>query len=451
MSSVNAVPALTSGRIGGAARFQSGQVSAQASCECEEKPWYEDLRDIILGEGSAGCGLVNEAWQPEQQDAGVDADVDGDDIPDVIDVDGDDVYDVDADGDTVPDEVEEDGDVIEDGDIEEDGDAPCLPGTFTDTDFTAGTATSLERDRNPGSILLPQNWTYQYHASSGLLPSETIPAWTLTDTTTSGVVELIADPVSGEPSLHMSSVGSGAMLYFEINPSFNNSVGWVLEWRCRVEASSGSSGGGSSVYLMDGSHERRMGQLLGSIFEVLSSETYIMDTTSAMHTYRFESIGNNVRLFVDDGASPVIDANFTFAAGGNFLQFNDTIDAHDGETYWSRFYYYVGGDTVPYVGPGTYVSEVYDTTSFTNNIGSGANITIDGDEPAGTTLAIETRTGNTTNPDDGTWSTWQAVTAFGRIIQSPMARRIQVRIRLSTTDPVLTPQLNNYTVNYCTY
>jgi len=61
--------------------------------------------------------------------------------------------------------------------------------------------------------------------------------------------------------------------------------------------------------------------------------------------------------------------------------------------------------------------------------------------PAGTTLVVETRSGNTATPD-GSWSDWAAVTN-GQTIASPPGRYFQYRVKLASTGISLTPVLFN--------
>jgi hypothetical protein len=63
--------------------------------------------------------------------------------------------------------------------------------------------------------------------------------------------------------------------------------------------------------------------------------------------------------------------------------------------------------------------------------------------PAGTTLTVETRSGNTATPD-GSWSAWVAV-GNGQAVSSPPARYFQYRVRLTSTSTSLTPVLYDIT------
>jgi hypothetical protein len=70
----------------------------------------------------------------------------------------------------------------------------------------------------------------------------------------------------------------------------------------------------------------------------------------------------------------------------------------------------------------------------------------------GTGLTFYTRSGNSTTPDDGTWSGWSP--GYGSspgAISSPPARYLQYRAVLTTTDPYTTPVLHDVSVEYGRY
>jgi len=67
-----------------------------------------------------------------------------------------------------------------------------------------------------------------------------------------------------------------------------------------------------------------------------------------------------------------------------------------------------------------------------------------GSQPAGTTVAFETRTGDTLVPD-GTWSAWAAVNSP---IASPAGRCLQYRATLSTSDPGTSPVVELVAVTF---
>ncbi|MDZ7587407.1 MAG: hypothetical protein U0946_06655, partial [Patescibacteria group bacterium] len=69
--------------------------------------------------------------------------------------------------------------------------------------------------------------------------------------------------------------------------------------------------------------------------------------------------------------------------------------------------------------------------------------------PANTTLTIDVRAGNTTDPDDGSWTAWQNDVADGGNISTLNGNRyIQYRANLATTDITTTPSLSDITFHF---
>ncbi|MFA4827887.1 MAG: hypothetical protein WC855_02360 [Thermodesulfovibrionales bacterium] len=93
-----------------------------------------------------------------------------------------------------------------------------------------------------------------------------------------------------------------------------------------------------------------------------------------------------------------------------------------------------------YVQSGTLTSSVQDVASSENAV-----LSWDATTPAGTALTVETRTGNTLNPDD-TWSAWSAQNNGSAII-SPVGRYLQYRVSLSTANDTITPGVHSVTLN----
>ncbi|HSF14410.1 MAG TPA: hypothetical protein VLK65_02530 [Vicinamibacteria bacterium] len=93
---------------------------------------------------------------------------------------------------------------------------------------------------------------------------------------------------------------------------------------------------------------------------------------------------------------------------------------------------------------GTYLSPTKDT----GTVSSWGKIRWESRAPAGTGVGVQTRTGNSNEPDN-TWSDWSPAyqTAEGEQITSPRARFIQWRAVLNSTGEV-TPELHNLTAIY---
>src|SRR5438067_1880798 len=94
----------------------------------------------------------------------------------------------------------------------------------------------------------------------------------------------------------------------------------------------------------------------------------------------------------------------------------------------------------PYTASASFYSRVFDAASQVN--WHSAYWT--GTTPPGTSLSIFVRTGNTPTPD-GSWSIFEAIPAPGAF--SAFAQYVQYRADLATSDPVVTPQLEDIIIS----
>ncbi len=94
---------------------------------------------------------------------------------------------------------------------------------------------------------------------------------------------------------------------------------------------------------------------------------------------------------------------------------------------------------------GTYLSESHDTLS--QSLWEDIYVTMD--LPPETSISIFTRTGNSTNTADGSWSIWEALS--GSAIASPPNRYIQYRLDLETSNASKGPTLVDISVDYHQY
>jgi streptogramin lyase len=101
--------------------------------------------------------------------------------------------------------------------------------------------------------------------------------------------------------------------------------------------------------------------------------------------------------------------------------------------------------TERFANRGEFISQVKDTVT----VSTFGTIRWTAELPAGTSMALSTRTGNTEEPDN-TWSDWSEAYGDprGSKIVSPAARYIQWRAELSTTEPSSTPLLKSVSVYY---
>ena len=96
---------------------------------------------------------------------------------------------------------------------------------------------------------------------------------------------------------------------------------------------------------------------------------------------------------------------------------------------------------------GHLVSEVHDT-KLLSRFGS---ITWRAEQPPGTAVGFQARTGNVGEPDE-TWSAWstEQTDPSSARIGSPMGRFVQYRARLSSKDPRVSPELRSVSLNFRT-
>ncbi len=95
----------------------------------------------------------------------------------------------------------------------------------------------------------------------------------------------------------------------------------------------------------------------------------------------------------------------------------------------------------PYTASGTFNSRVFDANAAVN----WRTMQWTANRPAGTSIQMAVRTGNTPNADDGTWSAWQVIAAPGPLALN--SRYIQYRAILSTTNPSVTPEVHDVIIS----
>jgi hypothetical protein len=147
--------------------------------------------------------------------------------------------------------------------------------------------------------------------------------------------------------------------------------------------------------------------------------------SAGFHDYRIVPTGSAFEFYVDGVLRTTVNA--TFPAGtpvrvamSSFLGGVLEIDSVQIESFAAN---------------GEFTSAVFDATSQVT--WGTANWTAN--VPAGTTLIVETRSGNTATPD-GTWSGWAAA-SNGSTVTSPAGRYLQYRIRFATSAANVTSQL----------
>jgi len=332
--------------------------------------------------------------------------------------------------------------VQEDAQIDAQLDGPVwLPQTYFDTDFTSGiiSGTPPQLVLNAGSLSLAEDnnsWTHCYNGSGypeSVGWTEFAPAsgWTAKNSS-SGLLQL-------------NTIDKNEPGYYRRSVPLSNSTGWIVEARTLLIDSQGEAG--CQIQMQDDAHYIEFMIANTRIIENINNFSYAMDPRSSYFNYRILKNGSGFQILVN--GTPRISGNAAVNPGSGYIIFHDPLAVYDGNAYWDYICYYTGGSQLPYVSSGIYTSIVVDLGASANNIGSGATLISASVKPANTDILFETRSGNI-NPPDVSWSNWISL-GGGNVIQSPSARYLQIRSTLSTNNTQVSPRLDDYTVDYCTY
>ena len=150
------------------------------------------------------------------------------------------------------------------------------------------------------------------------------------------------------------------------------------------------------------------------------------------HHYRIEWTTSGVVYFIDgiQRDSKLV----TFARDMRPMFADNVFDTNFLQVDWARM--------SPYASTGTFFSRVFDGGGATDwGVASWSAET-----PAGTGILLSVRSGNTTNPDDGTWTGFAPITNGSAI--NVHARYVQYQAELSTTNADITPVLKDICISY---
>lgn len=155
------------------------------------------------------------------------------------------------------------------------------------------------------------------------------------------------------------------------------------------------------------------------------------------NTYRIEWSPTDVKYYVYVAGVPQLVATRPMAIAGQMRPVVSDYTTGGGDVEVNSLVLML------FPGSGTYESQVKDAGDA-RTVWGGLAAAIE--QPAGTAVAIQTRSGNTASPD-ATWSGYQPLGAGGAI-QSPSGRFIQYRALLSTGDAHVTPSLDRVDLTY---
>jgi hypothetical protein len=157
---------------------------------------------------------------------------------------------------------------------------------------------------------------------------------------------------------------------------------------------------------------------------------------TGFHDYLIKPVSGGFAFYVDGVLQTTITA--TFPSGTNLkIVLSDYSGSAQTplQAQWARI------DSYP--SSGTFTSAVFNA----GRVATWGTVNWDALLPAGTSIQILTRSGNTATPD-ATWSGWTAVPTNGGAVGSPAGQYFQYEVILSTSDPTVTPTLLDITFNW---
>jgi hypothetical protein len=315
--------------------------------------------------------------------------------------------------------------------------ALATPGSFTDDsvgDFNAGTHDAGISVVDPGLRLTRSIINQPFGAGPGLPSGLTQTSWTTgTGAATVGNGTLTADGVRvhGDTTYQPDQV-------LEFRGTFSGAafqhVGFGNTFEDGPWAIFSTGAGGADLFARTVAVPQTPEDPANvtSVRTALSNPTF--DATPP-HTYRIEWFANQVKYYVDgalvathavtiaSAMRPVV-SDFTAADGGVVTVSSIGLSLYSATGSFVSQVHYAGAGRV--------------TWGALNAVAT---------TPALTGVAYETRTGQTPNAGDATWSGFQPV-VLGGAIQSPSARYIQYRATATTSDNRVTPSLDKVTLSY---
>lgn len=482
------------------------QAKAQCSAAPAESSWFEDAVDYIgdifstSTPAATGCGFIGDALSGNQDtatdsdsiDADVDTDTDSDADTDIdtdvdtdsdtdtdtdIDTDSDTGTDTEIDGGTDTDvdtdsDTDTDTDVDTDTDIDTDTDVDTDSDTDTDTDIDGGTDTDTDTDEDGGTdtdtdtgpACTPHSY-FDTAFTAGAADSNAIvsggsvslvpdqSAWACYDGSvlpeTAGWTETASigwtTKVTSGGILELNSEDLNQPANYSLDPLFNSTTGWMV--RARIQLVNSQGGSACSVQIQDDNFNidfRFQNDRIADNNVV--GHLYMMDPRLSYYEYLVTERDGEYAISVDGTVR--ISGTAASNIGTSNLRFHDPAGTYDSHAFWDYLCYYNGGDVLPYVPSGTYTSEIVDTGSAANNIGSGAIISWSQLIPSGTAISLEICAADDPGMAGAVCQSGLTNNLGELIPSSVVGRYLRYIVTLQTSIDQLTPQLQDATINY---
>jgi hypothetical protein len=308
--------------------------------------------------------------------------------------------------------------------------AAATPATLTDTNFAAGNLGTATSVLPSGALALKRSMVTEGF-DAGFPSYMDVTKWDGTapdPTVTAGVVS-----INGVRIYERDASGVGQRTYgpgqvLEFTATFSGApfqhIGFGVTFNDAPWAMF-STGPGSTLVA------RTNNGVAPETSTTLSNAAALLGTS---HTYRIEWDANQVRYYVDT----VLVATHAVAISASLTPIASDVNPMDGALLLDS----IGMQRYP--ATGQFESRVLDANDAHPTWGA-----LTGDVPVvtGTAVSFETRTGNSPDVNDGTWSAYAPLGAGGAIV-SPPKRYIRYRATLSTTDNRLTPSMRSVAIAY---
>ena len=302
--------------------------------------------------------------------------------------------------------------------------AAAPPSGFTDTtvaDFSAGTpdaAVTVVETADGELILtptagsefsgsaLPAGWETTLWDASG---SATVGSGRLTLDAARVGTSALYDP--GRTLEFVATFGAQAYEHVGFGVDYNNTPYWAMF---------STFNGGGGLYARTNNN--------GSTVDTLIAGSLV----GSSHRYRIDWLADSVVFSVDGTVvhtQPAAIAAQMRPLASDYLPGGATLSLD-----WLRL--------SPYASPGSFLSRIFDAGS---SVSWGA-FSWNGQTPAGSTLRLYVRTGNTPTPD-GSWSEFTELPSSGASV-ARSSRYLQYRADLASSDPAQTPVLESVSATY---
>lgn len=181
--------------------------------------------------------------------------------------------------------------------------------------------------------------TWRWEASSGSLPDQGCPFWTLVDNSSATAVL-----AGGVLTLATTVSGSNNLGYNDVAPDVVVPNPWIIEWRGRFVSGSSSTPSRSAMMVtpfIGGNIGIGMGISQDRVYinsaDLIVGSSVVVDTDNAFHTYRLVVTGTAVQVLYD--GNPILSGTMYGISGSPSakLDWGEVSNLAFGASEWEYF------------------------------------------------------------------------------------------------------------------